>query len=337
MRPPLPIIALIAIPSTASIHFSNGTAVDIAKVEGSPAYKQLMRTTDVLYNAATTPRSASDASLHNSGATQGRLRPQSYRDYLPPWLGGHDYRLQPLPSMLRALKVATESYLESPLSDAEVVVPFPVTNSFLDTLRSACSSLSLSMPLSAQPPAGILAARTHGFGGQCDAVEDTDVLEPNQQDDPEQLILTIDYSRAAMTAMLVFEECSLFEFRRVLHDTQLGTDGLSGENDPRDLYTPRDLLARALRNVTSLPLEDGNGAGLKRISELVLLGESAGDPLLHDALTEVLSERSYDFSAAAWKRPMGSFDPLFAASRGLALDCWDRLSFHDRSERGDEL
>lgn len=293
-----------------------------------------MRSIDVLYNEAIAPRSAPGASLHNSGATRETLKLQSYRDYLPPWLGGHDHRLQPLPSMLRALKVATESYLESPLSDAEVVVPFPVTNSFIDTLRSACSPVSLSMPMSAQPPAGILAARARGIGGQCNAVEDVDPSESNQQDDPEQLILTVDYSRAALTALLVYEDCSVFEFRRVLHDTRLGTDELSGVNE---LNTPRDLLARALRNVISLPLEDGNGAGLTRISELVLLGESAGDPLLHDALTEVLSGRSYDFSASTWKKSMGSFDPLFAASNGLALDCWDRLSTPDRSERGEEL
>ena len=244
--------------------------------------------------------------------------------------------------MLRALKVATESYLEGPLLDAEVVVPFPVTNSFLDALRSACFSLSLSMPMSAQPPAGVLAARANGIGGQCiNGVETVDFPNSNQQQDPEQLILTVDYSRAAMTALLVAEECSVFEYRHVLHDTRLGTEELLSreKNDPRDLSTtPRDLLARALRNVTSLlPLEDGNGAGLSRISELVLLGESAGDRLLQDALTEVLSECSYDFPAAALKRPaVGSFDPLFAASRGVAIDCRDRLNY-DRSGRGDEL
>ena len=188
--------------------------------------------------------------------------------------------------------------------------------------------------MSAQPPAGILAARARGIGGQCNAIEGVDPSESNKQDDPEQLILTVDYSRAAMTALLVYEECSVFEYRRVLHDTQLGADGLSGAND---LNSPRDLLARALRNVISLPLKDGNGAGLAWISELVLLGESAEDPLLHDALTEVLNERSHDLSAAAWKRSMGSLDPLFAASRGLALDCWDRLTTRDRSERGNEL
>ena len=328
----------------ASIHYSNGTAVDIAKVKESSAYKQLMRTTDVLYDDTTPPTSPSDASLLNSGASQGRLKLQSYRDYLPPWLGGHQTRFQPLPSMLRALKVVTESYLEKPLSDAEVVVPFPVTDSFLDTLRSACFSLSLRMPMSAQPPAGILAARANGIGGKCNnaAAETADVPNSDQQQfEPlaGQLILTVDYSRAALTALLVFEECSVFEQRYVLHDTRLGTDErLTRATDARGLSTtPRDLLARSLRKVTSLlPFEVGNGAGMSRISELVLLGESAGDRLLHDALTEVLSECSYDFPAKVLKMPGGSFDPLFAASRGLALDCWDRLN-HGRSERGDEL
>lgn len=129
--------------------------------------------------------------------------------------------------MLRALKVATELYLEGPLLDPEVVVSFSVINFFFDAFRSVCFSLSLSMFMFAQPSAGVLAARANGIGGQCiNGVEIVDFPNSNQQQDPEQLILTVDYSRAAMTALLVVEECSVFEYRHVLHDIRLGIDEL---------------------------------------------------------------------------------------------------------------
>lgn len=263
-------------------------------------------------------------------AAQAPLGLQSLRDYLPPWLGGNnDNRTQSLSRMLKALKTATESYLEASLSTTEVVFPFPVSDSYLDTLRSTCSSLSLEMPLSAQPPAGILAARAYGIGGICNIVTPDETLERNPADDPEQLILTVDYSRAALTALLVAEECGVFEYRRVLHDTRLGADCLSfsKRSDTPECDSNRSDLAHALRDVSSLPLEGGNGAGLKRIRELVLLGESAGDRLLHDVLKEVLGEQPGTLVTHVGERHARIIDPLFAASRGLAEDCWDRMNF----------
>ncbi len=306
--------------SIASIYFSNGSFADIAKIEGGPAYKQMIRATDIL----------KDMSKLGTGAIQAPLRLQSLRDYLPPWLGGKNARTQSLSRMLEALKTATESYLETSLSTAEVVMPFPVSNSYLHDLRSACSYLSLHMPLSAQPPAGILAARAHGIGGNCPS-DTASKVSREQWDDPEQLILTIDYSRAALTALLVAEECSTFEYRRVLHDTRLGTDGLFRGSDSSGPDSSRDDLARALRKLTSLPLEDGNGEGLKQISELVLLGESASDRRLHDVLMEVLAEQSGSLVTAAYDERPRVIDPLFAASRGVAYDCWDRMNFKEHN------
>jgi hypothetical protein len=68
---------------------------------------------------------------------------------------------QSLSQMLKALKTATESYLEASISAAEVTVPFPVSGSYLDSLRSACSSLSLHMPLSAQHPCSACQWHSH--------------------------------------------------------------------------------------------------------------------------------------------------------------------------------
>jgi hypothetical protein len=315
--------------SVASVYFSNGSAVDIAKIQGGPAYRQMMRATEVLFDGhATAYRTLFNDTLE---AGIGVIQ-QSLRDFLPPWLGGRNAHSQPLPQMLKALKTATESYLEASISAAEVTVPFPVSDSYLDSLRSACSSLSLHMPLSAQPPAGILAARANGIAGKCDTASASEVSEQSQSqsqaDDPAQLILTVGYTRAALTAILVVEECGVFEYRRVLHDTHLGVDGLSGGSD-----SSYDDLARALRNVISLPLEDGNGAELKRINNLVLLGESAGDHRLHDVLKEVLGEQFGRLAATVSDGHMGITGPLYAASRGVAQDCWDRIVHRQAREQ----
>jgi hypothetical protein len=243
-------------------------------------------------------------------------------DYLhfPNWLGGdcnsHNARSRPLSLMLKALKTATESYLDCKLSNVEVIVPFKASEGYLHDLRQAVASVSLQMPLSTQPPTGILAARAYAMDGECD-----DPYYLQGRNDPAQLILTIDYSRAALTALLAHEECHIYETRRVIHDTQLGLDGLH----QLDGATATDFLETALREITQLPLEDGNGAGLTRINNLVIIGESAGDPRLHDALRRVLGEQFT--SVATGKSDLSPpMDPVFAASRGLAQDCWGRLN-----------
>jgi hypothetical protein len=224
--------------------------------------------------------------------------------------------------MLKALKTATESYLEASISAAEVVVPFPVSDAYLDILHSTFSSLSLHVPLSAQPPAGILAARAHGMVRKCNAVIRDKGSDQGQADDPMQLILTVDYTQAALTALLVVEECGVFEYRRVLHDTRLSVDGLSGGSG-----TNRGDLLRALQSFTRLPLEDGNGDEVERISNLVLLGESAGDQQLHDVLKDVLGERYSRLAITVSGEHTKNIDPLYAALRGVAEDCWDRLEY----------
>jgi hypothetical protein len=286
----------------------------------------MMRATDVFDGHVTAYRTLFDDTLGlGIGAMQTSFGLQSLRDFLPPWLGGRSAHSQSLLRMLKALKTATESYLEDSISAAEVVVPFPVSDAYLDTLRSACFSLSLYMPMSAQPPAGILAARAHGIAGKCNTATADKASDQGQADDPAQLILTVDYTHAALTALLVVEECGVFEYRRVLHDAHIGVDGLSGGSD-----NSRDDLARALRNVTRLPLEGGNGAGLERISNLVLLGESVGDQRLHDALEEVLGEQFGRLATTVSDERTEIIDPLYAASRGVAQDCWDRMeSRHD--------
>ncbi len=142
------------------------------------------------------------------------------------------------------------------------------------------------MPLSAQPPTVITAAVAHRIGRKCTYIIDDKVLEQNQEDNPAQLMLTVDYSWTALMTLLIVEECSVFEVRRVLHDTNLGTDALSKS------CSTTISLPLALRNTTILPLTDGIGAGLIKINKVVMLGESARDWRQNDVLKEALSDQS---------------------------------------------
>ncbi len=131
-------------------------------------------------------------------------------------MGGLDVSISPLAGMLAALNTAAEFYFATSSSTVEVVFPFPVSDDDRASLRAACSSLSLHMPMPAQPPAVILAASAHGIGQKRAGASVEETNEPD--DDSAQLILTVDYSRAALTAMLVVEELGVFEYRRVCHD-----------------------------------------------------------------------------------------------------------------------
>jgi hypothetical protein len=235
---------------------------------------------------------------------------------LPPWLGGKvDPRIQELSWMLRALKSAGESFLEASISNANVVLPFPVPADTFRLLRSTASSVALSGPVLHQYPAGVLAAYASGIRGRwmgsCDAFS-------SPGDDPEELvqvILTIQYTRAALTAILFYEECTIFDDVRVLHRTDLGQNSLTTSPNSRDQ------LVSALRNITSFPMAVGDYLKLDRLNHVVLHGEAANDGLLHEALKETL--------AGLHMKPAlvtggNSVDPLFAASRGLAWDCWER-------------
>jgi hypothetical protein len=296
--------------SVTSVYFQNGSSFDIAKIEGSPSYKHLMRAAipsdqtqlGKLYDAAYSSNSASYFEL-----LQTVLVPQSLRLHRQTWLGGRDERVQALAGMIKALKVAAESYLEAPVCTGVIALPFHFTEPYYQVLSKASNVSSLSLQYLRMDPAGIHAAKVYGLSGDCD------YYGPHQ--DPEKLILTVEYSRAALTALLIYEHCGVFEWRRAVHDTRLGLDGI--QDGPE--ATLGDV-ERVFREVTELPLKNGNGEGLKHISNVVLLGESAGDLRMQNTLRKVSGEKYNSFAATD-----GAVQPLFAAARCLALYSWTRL------------
>ena len=112
------------------------------------------------------------------------------------------------------------------------------------------------------------------------------------------------------------------EIRRVLHDTDLGLDQSHGGSESH-----REKLEASHKEIVSLPMNDGgNGEELEYINNLVLLGESAGDSQHHDVLKKALGEQFGRLVNTANQSESDSINPLYAASRGVAFDCWDRLN-----------
>ena len=308
------------------MHFHNGTTVDVAKVEGSPAYKHIIR---LAGDASQAPDPGIPYSADRNGRdmTQTILDSLGLRDHLPPWLGGLDEPTQAVAAMLKSLKTATEAYVDVPETDANVALPFVPSATYKGILHAALSSIPLDAPTwasaGAPSPAGEYAAWAHGLTGHCAYYP-----EPGDpKDDPEQLILTIDHNRAGLSALLLDEECGVLERRRTLYGADFGADALlhrcKGAVQPDDECLAN--LRQAMRQLTELPLKSGNGAGLMHISELVLHGDSTSDPRLHSVLKDVLREHQGLNITTLAERWHGTIDPVFAASRGLAQVCFERL------------
>jgi hypothetical protein len=206
--------------------------------------------------------------------------------------------------MLKSLKIASESYLEDSVSTAEITVPFPISKPFFDTLRYATKSISISIPATPAAPAGKLAAiHVYDIGpGNCDYFPDPQ--------DPAQAFLTVEYTRSALTALLVYEECGVYDNIRVLHETDVGSR--------ESTHDRRAKLTTALGVLTKMPVKC-DGVVLKSLSNVVLLGESSQDQLLHDVLKDVLSKQEQSVNeTTVFDQHEAPLNPVFAGSLAAA-------------------
>ncbi|KEQ75990.1 hypothetical protein M436DRAFT_25101, partial [Aureobasidium namibiae CBS 147.97] len=187
---------------TASIWYANGTAVDVVKLEGGAAYKQVMRSVNVL----------SDTSMLSTELTRGSLGFVSLQDHLPFWTATEpvDPDAGAITWMLKGLKAATEARVEEPLAAVGISSSFLVLrgSQFENALRTAVASLGLSYK--GTRTASLAITGVYGLEGQCYP----DIYKtPNQRgpDDPPQIYLALDYSRAGVSSFLVEEECGVTE------------------------------------------------------------------------------------------------------------------------------
>ena len=223
-------------------------------------------------------------------------------------------------AMLLALKVATESYLQGPIVAVDLAVPFPLAKSGRKLVQSASRIADFESVLGTQI-AGQAAARANGIGACYDYPEEENCDGKNKP----QLVLTVDYSRAALTAMLWIEEAGVFEYRRIQHDVDLGADALYRCEHSQSDKPCYERLPEMLRQVVKMPLEDAESDVPGMIGNLVLLGERATEGRFTKVLQQVLREQAASTSVTnpEWKEG-GIVDPVFAAARGVAATSWQR-------------
>ncbi|KAL8903641.1 MAG: hypothetical protein Q9207_003790 [Kuettlingeria erythrocarpa] len=272
---------------TASLRFLNGSNVDVGRIEGDAAYRHTMR--------------ASELMEQGDAAYGQRLR---VAEFLDP-LADDDLRSQAtqyggngtwafyavaVERMLAQLEEATELRLGTSIAAAYIVFPFdttlaPIPARWHDLLRYVSASLGLQVPLSAVEAKDLAITK---LGDPCN---------PAYGDRKSPLILTIDYSQAALGAFFAHASCDYggdLSPEYHLHEPHLGATALA--EMPDDFG--RAHLTQALRNLTSLPWIPGEHGftkekivwGPKDIDQVILIGESAHDPLLREVLVEVLGE-----------------------------------------------
>jgi hypothetical protein len=309
--------------STASIWHANGTAVDVVKLEGGAAYKQFMRSA----NDQPLPLTSSDEPTRNS---RGFM---SLQDYLPSWTTSEpiDPESEAIAWMLKGLRAATETHVEEPLTAVSISSPFLVWSRlpFHDTLRTTVESLGLDYKGTRTTSMAITGL--YGLEGQCDL----DVFRmPDQKepDDPPQTYLALDHSRAGLSAFLVEDDCGIAELLREFHNTSLAAGvEFSGKHED---------LSRMLKNMIR-PIDERSFGAVSRehpveISELVMLGESTEDAMLHEVLLEVLGTNYTDLKAGSDKRAR-IHDPLFAGSRAAAMRCQEQLGLESTHKWDEEF
>ncbi|THW43352.1 hypothetical protein D6D22_04499 [Aureobasidium pullulans] len=304
---------------TASVWYANGTAVDIVKIEGGPAYKHFMH--------SVTAECRLDVPENDWG--QQKLGVMSFQDYLPTWATAKpvDPNADAITWMIKGLKAATEAYVEEPLTAVRISIPFTISrgSSFDSTMRTAVESLGLDYMGARLGSTAITSI--YDLEGECDLNIYPTPDHKTTVDDPERICLAIDYSRAGISAFLVSEECSVTEIVRKFYNTSLGADA--------NFAGMRNQLSRSLEDLTCRPFDDLSytypselselllldnlgSTYPSEISELVLLGESADNVMLHEILEEVLG-RDYTALKAASDKRADVHLPVFAGSRAVAM------------------
>ncbi|KAK6436210.1 hypothetical protein LTR95_007605 [Oleoguttula sp. CCFEE 5521] len=288
----------------AAIYYTNGSSNGIAKIEGSLAYKHLMRkqTWQLPEPYGTEPIRPQYMSWYYTGCYK-----QGLRHYLPPWLSDiqPDARTDVLAPMLAALTAAFVAHAGT--NNTEVFVTFAAQpqSEFVPVVAAAAARSGVSMPfLRNDSPAGFVA---DAYGLSSDPCYDVDA---SRVYDPMQLLLVVDCSRAAISASLRGVWCGMDKDLRTMMNTSLEV-GTWSEEVHRSLVVD---LRRFLRPVVA----NWEGHRLDRIEKVVLSGESALDERLRAVLREVVEDSVMLAVSDAVDSEKGSVDPLFAAAIGAA-------------------
>lgn len=227
--------------------------------------------------------------------------------------------------MIHALKADTEAFLEHGLNIAEVaipLVPYPHENVTLN-IAAALRNASLQSYRSPQRN-GEVAARLLPLRDNCSYYGD-----PLIEDDPPQVVLTVEYTQASLTAVLWEDDCQLFTDMRQLYSEDIGAARL---RDCRDSTVQTNdqcnrELHSALQEVTKLPATCADSS-YDRIDWVMIFGEASDDTNLNQVLRDILKEGQ---NIRVFTR-RDSSPQTFAASSGVAKFSWEILDYNDDSD-----
>ena len=158
----LPPSILTFSPRTCSIYFANGSAVDVAKIEGNARYQEAMRhiaAPDKMYHPTvpTPNRNHFFCSLQHHVPRSPLLRTLFKGcDALSPDAAA-------LGPMLYSLRAAAETYLGHPIQVADTAVAKSLPQARKQVIKSAYRSFGLKYTANFSP-AGMVAAMANGFG-----------------------------------------------------------------------------------------------------------------------------------------------------------------------------
>ncbi|KAK6000430.1 hypothetical protein QM012_003676 [Aureobasidium pullulans] len=210
--------------------------------------------------------------------------------------------------MLKALKTATEAYLEEPVQHIIVTgsVPLESSDIYKETLDSATSTLGLKLGMPTFLSARA-AAVAYGIKGAC-----PDSYDPNPDDN--RLFVALSHNRASFSASLLEEECNYYDELRKYHNKTLG----SASDIPREERYAE--LKHALEDIIKEPYP-GKWGSSEIIHDVVTCGEATDDEVLRSGLEEVFGSELETLEAETQQTGMQAIDPLFAGSRGAAKEC----------------
>nr|OQO22847.1 hypothetical protein B0A51_09437 [Rachicladosporium sp. CCFEE 5018] len=305
----------------AAIYYTNGSSNGIAKIEGSLAYKHLMREQTWQLPEPYGPERVRPQymSWHYTSWYKQGLR--EVREYLPPWLSDiqPDVRTDVLAPMLAALTAAFVAHTGTNNTDVFVTFAAQPQSEFIPVVAAAAARSGVSMPfLGSDSPAGFVADAYGLSSDPCYSVGAPRVY------DPMQLLLIVNYSRAAISAALRSVWCGTDKDLRTMLNTLLGLGDWSEE-------THRSLVAD-LRHFLRPVVANWEGHRLNRIERVVLSGESAHDGRLRSVLREVVEDFLKPAVSGTMEFETKLVDPLFAAAIGAAKYAWS-LTHEDPFDR----
>ncbi|KAH0437133.1 hypothetical protein CcaCcLH18_04001 [Colletotrichum camelliae] len=278
---------------TAAIYFQNGSYVEVARIEGSPAYKSFMRKRD---NTTSITEDLPGISLLRN-AVCPPLQPLGLA------ICERDPDFDSCQGLLRSLHSSVASYLGTTFCYAGVVVPDQTWHYQDYIINKAIKSVGLRLTHRVLSAPLLVMWANH-------------INNPGKPHDETQAVLSVDYSESGLTVNLFGEDQGIADLLRQVYDQQLSADR---REQPGHLQAVEALLT----DVTKPPLGHDSYGNLMpdKIQRVMLYGDAVKDKGFLDTLKVVVGVDVVDNAH--------SFEPVFVAAIGMATSSFERMNWLD--------